>query len=44
MCGVCLCMCVLLISEAFVSTHAVVPRGFTDKVVFLFLFLSADGN
>ena len=25
-CGVCLCMCVLLISEAFVSTHAVVPH------------------
>lgn len=26
MCGVCLCMCVLLISEAFVSTRAVVPH------------------
>lgn len=37
-CGVCLHMCVKLISVA--STRAVIPRGFTEKAV----SLSADCN
>lgn len=37
-CGVCLCMCVLLISEAFVSTRAVVPH--VDLLTKWFLSLS----
>lgn len=43
-CGVCLCMCVLLISEAFVSTRAVVPHVDLLTKWFLSLSLSADGN
>lgn len=38
MCGVCLCMCVLLISEVFVSTRAVVPH--VDLLTKWFLSLS----